>query len=124
MSSETRSRAAHGSKNFPTMNLEDLKKCPDWPASMDVETAVLYLGGKASKLFRLIYNGHLEPDSVGNRSTEFLRSDIDLALQRSKLNRLAAEQGAAVPDRALPEGIKSVAKAVEARKQLLCELAV
>ncbi len=89
--------------------MQNLAKCPTWPALLDSAAAALYLGGKPSRLHALIALGWLEPFSQGHRNTVFRREDIDTALAIAAANGESANLVA-------PTGVKSVAQAVERRR--------
>lgn len=84
--------------------MKNLDVCPDWPAVMDLETAILYFGGKESLLFGLVAWRFLVPWSTGRRNTSFLRKDMDDALLAARM---------AGRDLDPPSGINSVERAVE-----------
>lgn len=85
--------------------LDRLKLCPEWPAVLSIDAAVLYLGGKEARLFGLIVAGYLSPWHAGHKDTDFLRSEIDTALKAARINHDPLE---------VPETVRTVAAAVAA----------
>lgn len=89
---------------------DKLAACPDWPAVLSVDAAILYLGGKSARLFGLIVRGYLTPWHHGHKDTDFLRTEIDTALKVARMNGDALE---------IPEGVevRTVAAALELAKK-------
>jgi len=87
--------------------MKKLAQCPTWPALLDVETAILYLGGKPSRLYALICLGHLEPLDPAAAHPDFVRADIDAALQIARANREAL---------VVADSVRSVSAALAAAK--------
>lgn len=73
------------------MKTETLAMLPDWPALMDYETTVLYLGGSKAALERLEEKG-LTRWQNGHRAVRFLRAEVDAALQAIALQQQAEEE--------------------------------
>ena len=68
------------------MKAEALAGLPDWPALMDLDTAIAYLGGSRQSLEELEQWGYLERYANGFKSVRFLRSHIDTALTACALD--------------------------------------
>jgi hypothetical protein len=90
------------------MNAERLATCPNWPALLGVDEAVLYLGNSPTRLFALVAHDILQPWSYGHKDVTFLRDDIDTALKIVKINGSSAALE-------IPSTIKSVGKALDWR---------
>jgi hypothetical protein len=68
------------------MKSTELAHLPDWPAVMDIGTAVLYLGGKAQILAALEARGYLDRFTDRHKCVTYLRSAIDAALEAARRN--------------------------------------
>lgn len=68
------------------MKVTELSFLPEWPALMDVETTVLYLGGKLTIYQFLCEKGYLKPLADRKRVKVFRRGDIDIALDIAQQN--------------------------------------
>lgn len=77
------------------MSPDALAACPDWPALMDLDTTILYLGGSRASLEKLEKQGYLVRWANGHKSVRFLRSEVDTALKACALHeREVAERQA------------------------------
>lgn len=65
------------------MKTQTLPSLPDWPALMDVDTTILYLGNNPALLERLEASGALRRWQNGNKGARFLRAEIDAALREA-----------------------------------------
>jgi hypothetical protein len=90
-------------------SLDRLAKCPEWPAVLSIDAAVLYLGGREARLLGLIVRGYLTPWHHGHKDTDFLRSEIDTALKVARMNEDALE---------VPDEVRTVGAALEAAKAI------
>ncbi|HRQ87321.1 MAG TPA: hypothetical protein PLA50_00880 [Bacteroidia bacterium] len=62
------------------MNTNALANCPDWPALMDLDTTILYLGGSRAALEKLEASGFLRRWQNGHKAVRFVRKEVDTAL--------------------------------------------
>lgn len=75
-----------------SMTTDTLAKLPNWPALMDLDTTILYLGGSRTALEKLEESGFLRRWQNGHKAVRFLRSDVDTALKACALHEQEIEE--------------------------------
>lgn len=80
------------------MKTDMLSQLPDWPALMDLETTILYLGGSLTDLEELESCGYLRRWRNGHQSVRFIRSEVDAALNALAAHEREVAQRAAEPN--------------------------
>lgn len=68
------------------MTTDTLAKLPNWPALMDLDTTILYLGGSRAALEELEKWGYLRRWRNGHKSVRFIRAEVDTALKACALH--------------------------------------